>query len=132
MSRHARACCRLPHGSREIPQATGAGLIGISRLSYSLAQNDLFPKAFSRLHSKFKTPYVSIIVFGIVAAALILPAQIDLLGAVYALAATFAFATAHLAVGAAIWTFVSATAYLASTARVPSAVAAASSVDPSW
>jgi len=78
--------------------ATNAGLIGISRLSYSLAQNDLFPKAFSRLHPKFKTPYVSIIVFGIVAAALILPAQIDLLGAVYALAATFAFATAHLAV----------------------------------
>ena len=78
--------------------ATNAGLIGISRLSYSLAQNDLFPKAFSRLHTKFKTPYVSIIVFGIVAAALILPAQIDLLGAVYALAATFAFATAHLAV----------------------------------
>ena len=78
--------------------ATNAGLIGISRLSYSLAQNDLFPKAFSRLHPRFKTPYVSIIVFGIVAAALILPAQIDLLGAVYALAATFAFATAHLAV----------------------------------
>ena len=78
--------------------ATNAGLIGISRLSYSLAQNDLFPKAFSRLHPKFKTPYVSIIVFGIVAAVLILPAQIDLLGAVYALAATFAFATAHLAV----------------------------------
>ena len=78
--------------------ATNAGLIGISRLSYSLAQNDLFPQAFSRLHPKYKTPYVSIIVFGIVAAALILPAQIDLLGAVYALAATFAFATAHLAV----------------------------------
>ena len=78
--------------------ATNAGLIGISRLSYSLAQNDLFPKTFSTLHPKFKTPYVSIIVFGIVAALLILPAQIDLLGAVYALAATFAFATAHLAV----------------------------------
>src|SRR5260370_41946661 len=37
-------------------------------------------------------------VFGIVAAGLILPAQIGLLGAVYALAAKFAFATAHLAV----------------------------------
>jgi APA family basic amino acid/polyamine antiporter len=78
--------------------ATNAGLIGISRLSYSLAQNDLFPKAFSRLHPKFKTPYVSIIVFGIIAALLILPAKIDLMGAVYSLAATFAFATAHLAV----------------------------------
>jgi APA family basic amino acid/polyamine antiporter len=78
--------------------ATNAGLIGISRLSYSLAQNDLFPKAFSRLHPKFKTPYISIIVFGVIAALLILPAKIDLMGAVYSLAATFAFATAHLAV----------------------------------
>jgi APA family basic amino acid/polyamine antiporter len=78
--------------------ATNAGLIGISRLSYSLAQNDLFPRAFSKLHPKFKTPFVSIVVFGIVAAVLILPAKIDLMGAVYSLAATFAFATAHLAV----------------------------------
>ena len=78
--------------------ATNAGLIGISRLSYSLAQNDLFPKAFSKLHPRFKTPFVSIIVFGIVAAVLILPAKIDLMGAIYSLAATFAFATAHLAV----------------------------------
>src|SRR5438034_5080487 len=78
--------------------ATNAGLIGISRLSYSLAQNDLFPKAFSSLHPTFTTPYISIIVFGIVAATLILPAKIDLMGAVYSLAATFAFATAHLAV----------------------------------
>jgi APA family basic amino acid/polyamine antiporter len=78
--------------------ATNAGLIGISRLSYSLAQNDLFPKALATLHPRFKTPYISIIVFGIVAAALILPAQIDLLGAVYALAATFAFCAAHLSV----------------------------------
>ncbi len=78
--------------------ATNAGLIGISRLSYSLASNDLFPRAFSRLHPRFRTPFVSIIVFGIVAALLIVPAQIDLMASVYSLAATFAFATAHLAV----------------------------------
>ena len=78
--------------------ATNAGLIGISRLSYSLACNDLFPKTFSRLHPRFRTPFVSIVVFGIVAALLILPAKIDLMASVYSLAATFAFATAHLAV----------------------------------
>jgi hypothetical protein len=56
------------------------------------------------LHPKFKTPYVSIIVFGIAAAVLVLPGifvhgqEIDLLGAVYALAATFAFCSAHLSV----------------------------------
>jgi APA family basic amino acid/polyamine antiporter len=78
--------------------ATNAGLIGISRLSYSLASNDLFPGVFSRLHPRYRTPFVSIIVFGIVAGLLMLPAQIDLMASIYSLAATFAFATAHLAV----------------------------------
>jgi basic amino acid/polyamine antiporter, APA family len=84
--------------------ATNAGLIGISRLSYSLAGADLLPHRFATLHPKFKTPYISIIVFGIVAAVLVLPGilvhgqEIDLLGSVYALAATFAFCSAHLSV----------------------------------
>jgi APA family basic amino acid/polyamine antiporter len=78
--------------------ATNAGLIGISRLSYSLAAHDMFPAAFSKLHPRFRTPFVSIVVFGIVAALLIVPGQIDLMASVYSLAATFAFATAHLAV----------------------------------
>jgi APA family basic amino acid/polyamine antiporter len=84
--------------------ATNAGLIGISRLSYSLAGVDLLPKQFAQLHPRFKTPYISIIVFGIVAAVLVLPgiivhsAEIDLMSAVYSLAATFAFCSAHLSV----------------------------------
>ena len=78
--------------------ATNAGLIGISRLSYSLASNRLFPAQFAKLHPKYQTPYVSLVVFGVAAALLILPNQIDLMAAVYSLAATFAFATAHLAV----------------------------------
>src|SRR5437660_1433790 len=84
--------------------ATNAGLIGISRLSYSLAGFDLLPKRFAKLHPRFQTPYISIIVFGIVAAVLVLPGiivhgtQIDLMAAVYSLAATFAFCSAHLSV----------------------------------
>ena len=84
--------------------ATNAGLIGISRLSYSLAGVELLPRRFAQLHPKFRTPYFSIVVFGIGAAILVLPgifaggAEIDLLGAVYSLAATFAFCSAHLSV----------------------------------
>ena len=84
--------------------ATNAGLIGISRLSYSMAGADLLPRRFASLHPKFKTPYISIVVFGIVAAVLVLPgiivhsAAIDLMAAVYSLAATFAFCSAHLSV----------------------------------
>src|SRR5438093_6342007 len=84
--------------------ATNAGLIGISRLSYSMAGVDLLPHRLARLHPKYKTPYVSIIVFGILAALLVLPGivaggkEIDLMSAVYSLAATFAFCSAHLSV----------------------------------
>jgi basic amino acid/polyamine antiporter, APA family len=84
--------------------ATNAGLIGISRLSFSLAGADLLPRRFNELHPKFRTPYVSIIVFGLAAAVLVLPGifaggrEIDLLSAVYSLAATFAFCSAHLSV----------------------------------
>jgi basic amino acid/polyamine antiporter, APA family len=84
--------------------ATNAGLIGISRLSYSLAGADLLPRRFARLHPKFNTPYFSIVIFGLAAAVLVLPGivvkqqEIDLLGAVYSLAATFAFCSAHLSV----------------------------------
>jgi APA family basic amino acid/polyamine antiporter len=84
--------------------ATNAGLIGISRLSYSLAGAEMLPKSFAALHPRFKTPYVSIVVFGILAAMLVLPGilvggkEIDLMSAVYSLAATFAFCSAHLSV----------------------------------
>src|SRR5712664_1116008 len=84
--------------------ATNAGLIGISRLSYSLAKAEMLPVGFATLHPKFKTPYVSIVIFGILAAMLVLPGilvgskEIDLMSAVYSLAATFAFCSAHLSV----------------------------------
>jgi APA family basic amino acid/polyamine antiporter len=84
--------------------ATNAGLIGISRLSYSMAGADLLPRMFATLHPKFKTPYFSIVIFGVVGGVLVLPgiivgsSEIDLLGAVYSLAATFAFCSAHLSV----------------------------------
>ena len=84
--------------------ATNAGLIGISRLSYSLAGAEMLPRRFATLHPKFKTPYISIVVFGILAAVLVLPGiivggkEIDLMSAVYSLAATFAFCSAHLSV----------------------------------
>jgi APA family basic amino acid/polyamine antiporter len=84
--------------------ATNAGLIGISRLSYSLAGAEMLPHRFAALHPKFKTPYFSIIFFGALAALLVGAGivlhgkEIDLMSAVYALAATFAFCSAHLSV----------------------------------
>src|SRR4029077_19605433 len=53
--------------------ATNAGLIGISRLGYSLSGAATPPRVFGSLHPKFKTPYMSIMIFGLAAALLVLP-----------------------------------------------------------
>ena len=38
-----------------------SGMIGTSKLGYALAVDGLFPRAFARLHPKYKTPYLGII-----------------------------------------------------------------------
>ncbi len=39
-----------------------SGTIGTSRLGYAMAADGLFPHAFARLHPKYKTPYISLII----------------------------------------------------------------------
>jgi APA family basic amino acid/polyamine antiporter len=46
--------------------ATNAAIIGISRLSFSLGERALAPKIFSMIHPKFKTPFISILLFGFI------------------------------------------------------------------
>ena len=43
--------------------ATNAGLIGISRLSWSLAEHRQLPSIFSRLHPTYRTPWFTIVFF---------------------------------------------------------------------
>ena len=47
--------------------ATNAGLIGISRLSWSLAEHRQLPSLFSRLAPTFRTPWFTIVFFSILA-----------------------------------------------------------------
>jgi len=78
--------------------ATNAGLIGISRLSWSLAEHRQLPSIFSRLHPRFRTPWFTIVFFSILAGVLILPGQTNLLGNLYSFGAMLSFTTAHVAV----------------------------------
>jgi basic amino acid/polyamine antiporter, APA family len=78
--------------------ATNAGLIGISRLSWSLAEHRQLPSIFSRLHASFRTPWFTIVFFSILAAILILPGETNLLGNLYSFGAMLSFTTAHVAV----------------------------------
>src|SRR3954452_8263493 len=78
--------------------ATNAGLIGVSRLTYSMGQYRQVPEGLRRLHPKYRTPYVAIAVFGLLACLTILPGQADFLAQVYAFGAMLSFTIAHAAV----------------------------------
>ncbi len=83
--------------------ATNAGLIGISRLAFSLGRHQLIPAALSRVHPRFKTPYISVILFGIVALLIISPGifaanVFENMGALYAFGSLLAFMFAHASI----------------------------------
>jgi APA family basic amino acid/polyamine antiporter len=78
--------------------ATNAGLIGVSRLTYSMGQHRQLPEALRKLHPRYRTPYVAILVFGAVACITIVPGQADFLGTIYAFGAMLSFTIAHAAV----------------------------------
>src|SRR5205807_1889868 len=63
--------------------ATNAGLIGISRLSWSLAEHRQLPTLFSQLHPSFRTPWFTIVFFSLLAGLLILPGETTLMGNLY-------------------------------------------------
>jgi amino acid transporter len=47
--------------------SSAAFSLGVSRLSYALSLKGLFPKVFSNVHKKYKTPYMALIIQGIIA-----------------------------------------------------------------
>jgi APA family basic amino acid/polyamine antiporter len=79
--------------------ATNAGVIGASRITYSMAAYRQLPSAFRRLHQRFRTPWLSLFVFaGIAPTLFILSGQVDFLGRMYAFGAMLSFTIAHIAV----------------------------------
>jgi len=78
--------------------ATNAGLIGLSRLTYSMGHYRQLPERLRQIHPRFKTPYVAIIVFSIVAAITILPGQLAFLATLYSFGAMLSFTIAHVSV----------------------------------
>jgi APA family basic amino acid/polyamine antiporter len=79
--------------------ATNAGVIGASRITYSMSSHRQLPELFRRLHPRFKTPYIALIVFaGIFSIIFMLPGNVDFVGRMYAFGAMLSFTIAHAAV----------------------------------
>jgi amino acid transporter len=74
--------------------ATNAGVLGVSRLTYSMGMYRQLPDTMRRLHPHFRTPYLGILVFSGVAILALLPGQADFLGKIYAFGAMLSFSMA--------------------------------------
>jgi APA family basic amino acid/polyamine antiporter len=78
--------------------ASNAGIIGVSRLVYSMGIHRQVPDQLRRLHPKYGTPYIGIAIFGVVACIAVIPGKAAFLGNMYAFGAMLSFTIAHLAV----------------------------------
>ena len=78
--------------------ATNAGIIGVSRLVYSMGIHRQLPDGLRRLHPRFRTPWIGILVFSGFAILVVLPGQEAFLGAIYSFGALLSFTMAHAAV----------------------------------
>jgi amino acid transporter len=80
-----------------------SGMIGTSRLGYALAADGLFPKVFAKVHARFKTPYLGIIIEG--AAAFVAASVASTIGGLGMLIAVSVFfmAASYLATSVSIF-----------------------------
>jgi APA family basic amino acid/polyamine antiporter len=79
--------------------ATNAGVIGASRITYSMATYRQLPELFRRLHPRFKTPWLSLVLFaGVIPIVVLLPGKVDFLSTMYSFGAMLSFTVAHAAV----------------------------------
>lgn len=83
--------------------ATNAGLIGISRLAFSLGRYQLIPPFLKQVHPRSKTPYFAIITFSVIAILILIPSLFARegflrLGSLYAFGSLLSFAFAHASI----------------------------------
>jgi len=78
--------------------ATNAGLIGVSRLTYSMGQHRQLPESLRQVHPRYRTPYIAILVFAAVARVTLMPGKTDFLATMYSFGAMLSFTIAHVSV----------------------------------
>jgi basic amino acid/polyamine antiporter, APA family len=85
-------------GALVLLQAANGTMVGLSRVTYSLATNRQIPSLLGRLHPKRGTPFVAIGLASVISFSLATTGDVELLAGIFALGATLVFAIAHLSV----------------------------------
>jgi APA family basic amino acid/polyamine antiporter len=78
--------------------AASTSMLGVSRHIYTLAINRQIPSWLGKLHRRTATPYVAIVLSGLIAIGLVIPTNVKLLAGIYAFGATLAITIAHLSI----------------------------------
>src|SRR5436190_24318672 len=78
--------------------ATNAGIIGVSRLVYSMGLHRQVPDRLRQLHPHYGTPWIGILLFGAIACLAMIPGKAEFLGNMYAFGAMLSFTIAHISV----------------------------------
>jgi amino acid transporter len=76
-----------------------SGMIGTSRLGYALAADGLFPRIFAKIHPKFRTPYLGIVIQAVTALVAAIAGNLGMLIAT----SVFFMSIAYLATSASIF-----------------------------
>ncbi len=78
--------------------AANTSMLGVSRHIYTLAINRQIPSWLGKLERRNATPYVAIVISGLIALGLVIPTNVKLLAGIYAFGATLAITIAHLSI----------------------------------
>jgi basic amino acid/polyamine antiporter, APA family len=78
--------------------AANISMLGVSRHIYTLAINRQIPSWLGKLDKRAATPYVAIVLSGLIAIGLVIPTDVKLLAGIYAFGATLAITIAHLSI----------------------------------
>jgi APA family basic amino acid/polyamine antiporter len=78
--------------------AANAGLMGASRLCFNMGEYYQLPRMFYRLHSRYRTPFIALAFFAIIAGLVVVVSrgQLIFLADLYNFGAMIAFTSAHL------------------------------------
>jgi APA family basic amino acid/polyamine antiporter len=83
--------------------ASNAGIIGVSRLTYSMGQYQQVPERIRQVSPRFRTPSTAIIVFGVIACLVMIPGKAKFLGTLYSFGAMLSFTIAHCSLVGLRW-----------------------------
>jgi len=76
--------------------STNTGIIGVSRIVFSMGRFKLMPKWFYKVQAKFRTPYRTILVFGLIAAVLASVGELHFVADLYNFGALLSYVVVNM------------------------------------